>query len=70
MLSLALLLKEVDMAAKSVSALLREKDQIKKSGMRPDLVDRLCADIDRQIEELAAQLPLPLKTGDASKSKT
>lgn len=51
------------MAVKTVAALLRERDAVKKSGMRADLVDRVVADIDRQIEEMASQLPLPLKTG-------
>lgn len=54
------------MAVKSVAALLRERDAVNKSGMRPELRDRVVADIDRQIEELASQLPLPLKTGDAA----
>lgn len=57
------------MAQKNVGALLRERDAIKKSGMKPEIVDRLVADIDRQIEEMASQLPLPLKTGGEPSGK-
>lgn len=55
-------------AMKSVATLLRERDAIKKSGMKPNVIQTLVDDIDRQIEELASQLPLPLKTDPAPKS--
>lgn len=55
-------------AMKSVATLLRERDVIKKSGMKPNVIQTLVDDIDRQIEELAAQLALPLKTDPAPKS--
>lgn len=51
-------------AMKSVATLLRERDAIKKSGMKPDVVSKLVDAIDREIEEMASQLPLPLKTGE------
>ena len=46
-------------AMKSVATLLRERDAIKKSGMKPNVIQTLVDDIDRQIEELASQLALP-----------
>jgi len=53
---------------KSVATLLRERDAIKKSGMKPDVVSKLVDAIDREIEEMAAQIALPLKTDSAPKS--
>lgn len=55
-------------AMKSVATLLRERDAIKKSGMKPDVVSKLVDAIDREIEEMAAQIALPLKTDSAPKS--
>ena len=55
-------------AMKSVATLLRERDAIKKSGMKPDVVSKLADAIDREIEEMAAQIALPLKTDSAPKS--
>ena len=55
-------------AMKSVATLLRGRDAIKKSGMKPNVIQTLVDDIDRQIEELASQLALPLKTDPAPKS--
>lgn len=42
----------------SVAAKLRERDAIRKSGMRQEVIDKLVAQIDAEIEEVAAQLSL------------
>lgn len=60
--------------AKSVAALLRERQMVVQSGMKPHLIDHFVKEIDAQIEELAAQGSLSFKTappgspvqGDAS----
>lgn len=48
---------------KTAAALLRERDAISKASLKEETKRVLVADIDRQIEELAAQMSLPFKTG-------
>lgn len=47
---------------KSIATLLRERDAIKKSGMKPHVIQALVDEIDAQLEERASQVKLPLKT--------
>lgn len=56
------------MMAKSIATLLREKDMVKKAGLKKETAERLVADIDAQIEELASQMPFRLGAEPVSSS--
>lgn len=56
------------MAKFSIAAKLRERDAILKSGLRPEVVAKFVAEVDREIEDMAAQMTLPLKPGASSES--